>query len=220
MGTWGPQRLQQQCLVCPSYAAVRGMLFRPYNHDNRYGQLHNCGNPPHCSCCLSACLTLGRRRHPPHCHCHVRDRLPHRAGCRHTPPCQTCPSRQLHPVGCCAVQLSGCLLSRCPAQQTASPCGRPAGSSPGICAVLRHVPADSLTLWAAALSSSVAACCPDAQHSRQPHLAGGLLEAVLSICVVQRDGPDAAQVVQVAAQLCVLPALLRALRLGPQLLRL
>lgn len=54
--------------------------------------------------------------------------------------------------------------------------------------------------------------------SRQSHLASCLLEAVLGICVVQRDGPDATQVVQVAAQLCVLPALLGALRLGPQLL--
>ena len=57
-----------------------------------------------------------------------------------------------------------------------------------------------------------------AQHSRQSHLAGCLLEAVLGIGVVQRDGPDAAQVVQVAAQLRVLPALLWALCLGPQLL--
>lgn len=56
--------------------------------------------------------------------------------------------------------------------------------------------------------------------SQRQHLAGGLLEAVLGLGVLELDGADAAQVVQVAAQLLRAARHLRPLRLAAQLLRL
>lgn len=50
------------------------------------------------------------------------------------------------------------------------------------------------------------------------HLAGSLLQAVLGVCVVQLDGPDAPQVQQVAAQLLRASPHLALLRLAAQLL--
>ena len=52
------------------------------------------------------------------------------------------------------------------------------------------------------------------------HLAEGLLQAVLGVGVLELDGADAAQVVQVAAQLLRTARHLRPLRLAAQLLRL
>ena len=52
------------------------------------------------------------------------------------------------------------------------------------------------------------------------HLAEGLLQAVLGVGVLELDGADAAQVVQVAAQLLRAARHLRPLRLAAQLLRL